>query len=269
MNVYHPLQSFYQDLLKVAKRTFYQLTYAQYYGKGFVCNFCNASHERFVPEYPSANIAEALHNNAVIAGYGENVFCPACLSKNRERLLKAVFENDIHISNLSILHFSPEKNLHKFLAANAAVTTVDLMPGFYRNIEKSIAYADATALQFENEKFDMVVANHILEHIPDDHKAMREIYRVLKKGGIAILQVPFSQKLTSTIEEPQIHDPARQERLYGQKDHVRIYAIEDYIHRLTLAGFRPEILSAEYLSKYASYAIQAQECVFMAKKSFD
>ncbi len=266
IGIYHPLQSFYRNIINFTKNKFYQLSYYKFKGKGFICNFCEAKYEKFVPEYPSKNIAEALNKNQVIAGYGVNVFCPNCMSKNRERLLRAVFENDLPVDNTSILHFSPEKHLHQYLEKKAKVTTVDLLPGFYKSIDRAIKFSDATALQFEDETFEIVIANHILEHIPEDFKAIKQIHSVLKNGGFAILQVPYSENLKTTIEDPFINDPEMQERLYGQKDHVRIYALEDYLERLRRGGFEPKIFTADFLKQYAKYAIQENECVIVAYK---
>ena len=269
IGIYHPLQSFYRNIINFSRNKFYQLAYFKLKGKGFTCNFCAVKYQKFVPEYPSKKIAEALDKYKVIAGYGTNVFCPNCLSKNRERLLRAVFDDTLSIENKLILHFSPEKHLHQYLKKKATVTTVDLLPEFYRSIDKSIDFSDATHLKFENETFDVVVANHILEHIPEDLKAIKEINRVLKNRGFAILQVPYSENLKTTIEEPFINNPELQERLYGQKDHVRIYSLENYLERLRKGGFQPKVLTPYLLKQYAKYAIQEKECVIIAYKQFE
>ena len=264
--IYHPLQSFYRNIIDFINKKFFQIIYLKYKGKGFICNFCSATYQKFLPEFPSKNIAAALEKNEVVAGYGINVICPNCMSKNRERLLLAVFKDIIPVANKEILHFSPEKHLYKYLKNIANVTTADIIPGFYKNIDKSITYSDATKLQFKNETFDMVIANHILEHIPEDAKAIKEINRVIKKGGVAILQVPYSEILKTTIETPFINDPKLQEQLYGQKDHVRIYALNNYLERLAIGGFETKILTANFLKKYAIHAIQENECVILAYK---
>ena len=197
--IYHPLQTFYRSCIAAVTNHYYKLVYAKYKGTGFTCNFCNASYQQFVPEHPYAAIANAINNHQVIAGYGPNVYCPNCMSKNRERLVLAVLQHTLTIDNKKILHFSPEKNLYNYLATKANVTTVDIVPGFYKKIDGTITYADATNLHFENTSFDMIIANHILEHIPEDLTAMKEMNRVLKTGGMAILQVPYSEKLVATI----------------------------------------------------------------------
>ncbi|HLZ87509.1 MAG TPA: methyltransferase domain-containing protein, partial [Puia sp.] len=246
--------------------------------KNLTCNFCGAIYQKFVPEYPTPDIAPAIRDNAVIAGYGENVYCPQCLSKNRERLVKAVIEKYGLLPNpaspqaaaplpaIRILHFSPEKNLYAWLHRQSPVTTVDTAPRFYTSIDPQIRYADATKLPFEDNSFHLVIANHILEHIPEDQKAMREIHRVLTAQGVAILQVPYSTTLTGTIEEPFIDDPKRQAALYGQKDHVRIYALNDYLRRLKTAGFNVRVLSPEDLIPFRPHAIQPNESVFLCYK---
>ncbi|HEX8462231.1 MAG TPA: methyltransferase domain-containing protein [Segetibacter sp.] len=266
LHLYHPLQSFYRKSILLLLNAYYRIIFFRYKGEGFACNFCKASYKKFVPELPFKNIEAAIYSNDVIAGYGNNVYCPNCMSKNRERLVLAVIKEYVDIENRKILHFSPEKHLFEYLKKRAQMTTVDIMPGFYKSIDTSISYADATRLAFTDQSFDVIIANHIFEHIPEDQIAMKEMQRVLKTGGIAILQVPYSEKIATTIEEPFIKDPARQELLYGQKDHVRIYGLKDYVNRLETAGFKVRILSPEELTKYRSYATQERESVVLCYK---
>jgi SAM-dependent methyltransferase len=262
-NAYHPLQRFYTSSLSNIKRTWYRIAWHRFRGKGFTCNYCGAEYKKFVPEYPSPDIEGALTTHHVVAGYGDNVVCPFCLSKNRERLLKAVIGQYLAVAGKKILHFSPERHLYRWLAMQAAVTTVDVAPGFYRDIDPRVAFADATKLSFADGSFDVVIANHILEHIPDDKKAMREIYRVLGPQGVALLQVPYSETLAVTIEEPGISDPEQQAARFGQRDHVRIYALSDYVQRLEAAGFRVRLLGPAVLAVFRGYAIQENETVVL------
>jgi SAM-dependent methyltransferase len=266
LKVYHLLQSLFRNTILLVRTNYYRLSYLGYKGKGYECNFCNESYLKFVPEYPSKDIEKAIYDNDVIAGYGENVYCPNCMSKNRERLVLLVIEEKVIVANKKVLHFSPERHLFNYLENKTHITTADIMPGFYKNIDSSIIKADATKLHFEDQSFDIIIANHILEHIPKDQLAMREMQRVLKSGGAAILQVPYSEKLAATIEEPFINDPKRQEQLFGQKDHVRIYALKDYMDRLKNSGFKVEILTPHQLAKYRMYAIQEKESVVLCYK---
>ncbi len=181
-------------------------------------------------------------------------------------LVKAVLQTYLSIDGKKILHFSPEKHLFRFINKTAHVTTVDITPGFYRNIDNSIRYADATNLPFAAGSFDILIANHILEHIPEDIKAMKEMFRVLDANGLAILQVPYSETLPAILEDPNINDPARQAALYGQKDHVRIYTKAGYIQCLRQAGFHVNILTPEVLAPFRIHAIQENESVFLCSK---
>lgn len=266
LGLYHGLQRLYRGAINRAVRARHRISYRRYRGQGFVCNCCGSRYQRFVPNYPKGNVAVSIIKHQVVAGYGDNVFCPHCMSKNRERLVVAVLADLINVEGKSVLHFSPEPNVYRFLSTRATVTTVDLSPGFYRHIDSSVGFADATKLPFEDESFDLVIANHILEHIPEDEVAMGEILRVLKKGGTAMLQVPYSMALAQTIEDKSINDPEQQELLYGQKDHVRVYALKDYIRRLEQCGYQVELLADEQLAPFQVHAIQKDECVILAHR---
>lgn len=263
--IYHPLQTFYHSSISTIQNTLYRSRYAKYKGSGFTCNACGSSYEKFVNDQPQVENRDAITKYHVIAGYGENIICPNCMSTARQRLVLAILR-EIDLENKKVLHFSPEKHIHAFLKKHALVTTADLLPGFYKSIDGNIQKADATRLTFDDNHFDLVIANHIMEHIPDDISAMREIYRVLKPGGRAVLQVPYSEIISSTLETPGIDDPGLQAKLYGQKDHIRIYALPDYIDRLRSAGF--EVLEIAYpqLEHLYKYAIQANESFLKISK---
>lgn len=257
--IYHPIQSFYRGSLRTFNRWYYRAKYAKYKGPGYTCNFCNASYSKFVPWHPASANRAAIERNQVVAGYGENIICPNCLSTARERLVLCMFQNELPVEGKKIFHLSPEKHILDYLKERANVVSADYYPGFYKNIDAHVQFADATVLAFDNETFDIVIANHVMEHIPADNKAMREIYRVLKPGGRAMLQVPFSTFLPATIEDPGINDPKRQSALFGQHDHVRIYSLQEYIKRLRDTGFKVEYISPEQLAAYRQYATQPAE----------
>jgi SAM-dependent methyltransferase len=259
LGVYHPLQSGYRQMLFNKRLQHAQKEYAKFKGEGFTCNICQQSYSRFVPDKPSLENNDAITRNEMIAGYGDNILCPNCLSTARERLVIARL-SEMHLAGKRILHLSPEKNVYGYIKDHAAVTTADLLPGFYKTVDGLVRKEDATNFSFETGVFGIVIANHILEHIPADVKAMKEIYRVLKPGGKAILQVPYSEKLTSTQEMPDINDPVLQSKLFGQKDHVRNYALNDYVTRLRNAGFDVSVIPYSDLRKYYKNAIQINEC---------
>jgi len=268
LGIYHPLQSHYRNVVFYLQRLFYRISFASYKGHGFTCNVCQQQYFRFVDDWPASENKNAISKNNVIAGYGKNIICPNCLSNARERLVIAMLQHHVNIDNKKILHLSPEKNVYQYLKYKSEVITADLVRGFYKNIDKQITKEDATAFSFADQSFDVVIANHVLEHIPDDLKAMSEIFRVLKKGGVAILQVPYSETISESIEESLIENPARQSALFGQKDHVRIYQLNDYISRLEQSGFIVSKISYKELSAFHRHAIQLDETFLDIKKPY-
>jgi len=166
--------------------------------------------------------------------------CPRCHSTDRERLIYWYIVNKTNIlysqKTIKLLHIAPEKNLQKALKAFSKIKYIsgDLNPLV---ADRKI---DITNINFENDYFDFIICNHVLEHIVDDRKAMSELFRVLKPEGFAILQVPISKKAKETFEDFSITTPGEREKYFGQKDHVRIYG-KDYKERLKSVGFKVEL----------------------------
>lgn len=266
LRLYYPLLSFYHARRFAAKNKKYRAEYKQYAGTGFTCNVCSSMYSRFVPDLPSPENKAAIENNHVIAGYGENILCPNCMSTARERLVLAYLEDKIKIEGKKILHLSPEKNVSNYLRKRTTVTTADLMPEIYMGVDANIQQQDATQFTFADNSFDMIVANHVLEHIPDDRKAMREIYRVLRSPATAILQVPYSETIPATMEEPGINNPTKQSAIFGQEDHVRIFSLNDYMQRLRSVGFSVELSPQADIDRYAKYATQPGEKMIVISK---
>ena len=127
---------------------------------------------------------------------------------------------------------------------------------------------DITQINFEGDYFDVILCNHVLEHIVEDIKAMSELFRVLKKGGFAILQVPISFQNKNTLEDKSILNPDERRKVFGQSDHVRIYGM-DYVSRLESVGFIVEVfdftseISNDMLKKYS---LISEERIFVCKK---
>jgi len=164
--------------------------------------------------------------------------CPQCGSLERHRLLLPVLREKTNLfeaNGLKLLHVAPEKFLHQRLRVLPDVDYIsaDLEPG------RADVEMDITNIQYEDNSFDAILCSHVLEHVPDDRKAMREFFRVLKPGGWAVLAVPIN--VDETVEDPSITDPAERIRLFGQDDHVRRYG-PDYFDRLEEAGFQIERL---------------------------
>ena len=174
-------------------------------------------------------------------GYGkqrENALSPGTLSLERHRQMWLYLQNetDFFTKNHKVLHIAPEQEfLRRFKKMkNLDYTSADL----YSPIVD--VKADILDLPFENESFDIVFCNHVLEHIEDDQKAMSELYRVMKKEGWGIFQVPMKNSLEKTYEDFSIKNPQERQKHFGQYDHVRWYGM-DYFDRLKKAGFEVDI----------------------------
>lgn len=181
-----------------------------------------------------------------------NVLSPSTLSLERHRLLWLYLkeDTDFFTSKKKVLHMAPEQCfLKRFKKLNHHYITADL----YSPIAD--VKADITALPFEDDSFDVIFCNHVLEHIPDDTKAMQELYRVLKKGGLGIFQIPQDLSRETTFEDDSITDPKERAKIFGQYDHVRVYG-RDYFDKLRSIGFTVEEvdytkkISPELVDKY-------------------
>lgn len=174
-------------------------------------------------------------------GYGkqrENALSPGTLSLERHRQMWLYLQNktDFFTKNYKVLHIAPEQEfLRRFKKmVNLDYTSADL----YSPIVD--VKADILDLPFENESFDIIFCNHVLEHIEEDQKAMSELYRVMRKDGWGIFQVPMKNSLEKSYEDFSIKDPKERQKHFGQYDHVRWYGM-DYFDRLKKAGFEVDI----------------------------
>ncbi|AXT60812.1 SAM-dependent methyltransferase [Aquimarina sp. AD10] len=189
-------------------------------------------------------------------GYGDqrdNVLSPSTLSLERHRLLWLYLQNETSFFTTpsKMLHFAPEQAFYKRFQKlkHLNYTTTDL------NSPLADVKADICNLPFKDNEYDIIFCNHVLEHIPDDTKAMQELYRVLKPGGMAILQIPQDLTREITFEDDTITDTKERARIFGQYDHVRVYGL-DYFEKLRSIGFKVEEidytqkLSQEEVTKY-------------------
>lgn len=239
-------------------------------GNLYYCPLCEKTYSSFLDGGTDSEVNTKMQ--IIGAGFRKNTICPGCDSNDRERLLALYFiKNKSLIEGKKILHIAPEPSLSNFLyylSPNQYQSGVKYHEGFY--YPKNVRLMDVTKLPFEDNSFNWVVCNHVFEHLTDDSKAMNEIYRVLKKGGKAILQVPWSPLLNTTFENLSIRTDKEREETFGQFDHVRIYGT-DYSDRLTKANFQVEQINYKNLNldedEVKLYSINPKEVIFVATKN--
>jgi SAM-dependent methyltransferase len=224
-----------------------------YTGKNVECPVCNHGFRKFLP-------------------YGrikprENALCPNCLSLERHRLIWLFLRDKTAFfkQRMDVLHIAPEDCfIKRFERVHAdRYITAD--------IESPLAKIkmDIHEIPFDADSFDVVLCNHVLEHVRDDIKAMNEIHRVLKPGGFALLQVPFFNPVPDmTFEDNSIVDSREREKLFGQDDHVRKYG-KDFTERIRLAGLIPEendFVNRVEEQNRIKYGLVKGEIVYLGRK---
>ncbi len=195
-------------------------------------------------------------------GYGNqrnNVLSPSTLSLERHRLLWLYLQNETDFfssesltesnSPVRVLHFAPEQCFLKRFRKlkNIDYTTTDLLSPI------ADVKADICDLPFKDNSYDIILCNHVLEHIPDDTKAMQELYRVMKPGGMGVFQIPQDLERSETFEDDSITDQKERARIFGQYDHVRVYG-RDYFDKLRSIGFKVD--EVDYTSKLSEENIE-------------
>lgn len=171
----------------------------------------------------------------------QNVLSPSTLSLERHRLLWLYLKNktDFFTTPKNVLHFAPEQAFYKRFRniKHFDYVTTDL------NSPIATVKADICKLPFESNSFDVILCNHVLEHILDDTKAMQELFRVMRPGGMGVFQIPQDLNRDSTFEDHSITNKKERAKIFGQYDHVRIYG-RDYFDKLRTIGF--EVNEVDY-----------------------
>jgi len=236
-------------------------------GWRYQCLFCGGRFRRLLPYGSSLPVLEERQ----VVGHRrrDNVRCPKCRSLDRDRLLLLFLRHRTDVfrgRRMHLLHLAPEVPLRDRLAV---LDSLDYVTADISRADVDVAL-DLTNAPLQSCAFDLAICCHVLEHIPDDRRAMAELHRLLRPGGAAILQVPLSLNAPSTLEDPTISEPEDRERLFGQLDHVRIYSLDDYRSRLESVGFHVEVFrwttDHRFLPRDNRYALDRREPLVCATR---
>lgn len=211
----------------------------QFIGSTVHCTICGSHYREFGP----------------YGNFGrKNALCFHCGSLERHRLYWLYFNNKLKLleKEISVLHFAPAKILfEKFSSlSNIKYTPCDLNTNLYNYKNgPEVVKVNIESIPFEAESFDFILCSHVLEHVPNDKLAMSELFRVMKKGGAGIIQVPIDYKREFTYEDATITDPLERTKAFGQHDHLRMYG-RDYKNKLEGVGFK--VVEDNFVNTFSS-----------------
>lgn len=236
------------------------------------CSVCGDLNATFIP-LPDSYLENARrygfahYENAETLSL-ENYSCTNCGASDRERLYALWIDLQIEKGRLSestrAIHFAPEAVLSGKLKSGKFFDykTADLL------MEDVDYKVDMMDMPFEDGSFDFFICSHVLEHVESDDRAIKELYRITKLGGCGILMAPIILGLEKTVEDPSVKDDAGRWRLFGQNDHVRIYAHDDYVNKIRSHGFRVEEFGEKYFGKavFTSLGLTPTSILYVVSK---
>lgn len=225
-----------------------------YRGNTVICPVCHGTFRQFLP-YGRINPRP-------------NALCPNCMSLERHRLIWLYLQEKTEFFNTRwhVLHIAPEAC---FIPAFEKQHGDDYITA---DIESPLAKVkmDIHKIPFPDNTFDVVLCNHVLEHVADDRVALRDIFRVMKPGGFAILQVPFFNPVPEkTFEDAAITSPRDREKAFGQDDHVRKYG-RDYAARLESSGLTvtgDQLANEKSDEERKRFGLVKGEVIFVGRKA--
>lgn len=195
--------------------------------------------------------------------------CAYCHASDRERLYALYIERALRRyqpqQSLRMLDIGPAPRLGTFIDAYAQIqrVTSDL---YAEGVDYRLDITDMHA--FDDNSFDLLLCSHVLEHIPDDRKALRELYRVLKRGGWGIVMVPICLAIDAIDEDPNVTDVGERWRRFGQDDHIRLYNLDGFVERVESVGFVVRQLDIQYFGKRAflRYGFSPSSVLYIVEK---
>jgi SAM-dependent methyltransferase len=239
----------------------------------YFCPVCNKKIHRFLPlpDFYKENLEK--HGYAYSFDDAETLnykaySCPHCSASDRDRLYAlyiSKYLKEYKVSNISMLEIAPSRPLTENLKNTGKITlrTADLM---MQGVDDCIDITNMTC--YGDGAFDSFICSHVLEHVPDDLKAMRELYRILKPGGWGILMVPIPLTLDHIDEDPLLDDVGERWRRFGQDDHVRMYSKNGFVERAEAAGFTVRQYGQEYfgLDTFKTHGISEKSVLYVVEK---
>jgi len=230
-----------------------RLTWPLYAGNTVACNCCGGHFRSFRSWSDEQNVLWPM--------------CPRCGSLGRQRVdwLFLTSRTDLLKDSKRVLHVAPEECFARSLER---LPNISYLSADYDSA-LAMERMDITNINHPDGSFDVVLCNHVLVYVAADGQAMREIFRVLRSGGWALLQVPMDLSREKTFEDPSVTDPRERHRVFGQYDHVRIYG-RDYPQRLEEAGF--EVALDEFVkelpaSMIGELGLDTNETIYLCRKS--
>lgn len=237
-----------------------------------VCPTCNSRPATFLP------LPDVYRENAHQYGYAhfgkgemtalKTYSCANCGASDRERLytlwIDQQIEKGLFSKGTRVIHFAPEAVLSARLKSlnSFDYKTADLM------MDHVDFKVDLLNMPLEDASFDFFICSHVLEHVESDDQAIKELYRITKQGGCGILMAPIIVGLENTLEDPSIKDEAGRWKHYGQNDHVRLYAHDDYVNKIRSHDFHIEELGIKYFGEetFSSLGLKSTSILYVVSK---
>ena len=219
------------------------------------CPVCETKNVAFHP-LPDFYCVNAERYGYTYFGKGEmtaleTYSCEKCGASDRERLyaywLANSFTNHNDSRTCKAIHFAPDNALSMFLRKSSFFDEYQTADLLMTEVDYKV---DIMNLPFPAESYDFFLCSHVLEHLADDYAAIRELFRIIKKGGKGLLMAPIVVGLPETLEDPSITDESERWRLFGQNDHVRLYSHDDYVKRIESCGFDLQQLDKSYFGRW-------------------
>ena len=243
------------------------------------CPVCESRVNSFLPlhEYFRENQEKygfPFRSNDAETCNEEGYLCPACQATDRDRLYALLLGD--YLRNLDsadpihVVEFGPSEPLSAFIRRLIKSTGKDIR---YRTADLLMENADdrvdiGELQSYQSDHFDFFICSHVLEHVPDDRKALSELHRILKPGAKAILMVPIILSLEHIDEDPEVTEESERWRRFGQSDHVRLYSKKGFLERVRQAGFEVHELGKEYFGEelFQRAGISNQSVLYVVEK---